>query len=111
MFATGPNNVHSRKTFDPALDFDTINGMLFHVIPNRDFVPTVSAQFLEVNALSSYNDARLELNNLDLLLPELWHLGKIYYLTNFPFDRPKTPSLPAFSDITAYTFSLTNQGC
>jgi hypothetical protein len=37
----GPNNVFSRETFDPPLDLDTINSMLFNVIPERDIVPMV----------------------------------------------------------------------
>jgi hypothetical protein len=45
LFATGPNNVFSRKTFDPALDLDTINKMMFNVIPERDIVPRVSLDY------------------------------------------------------------------
>ena len=38
---SGPNNMFSRQTFDPPLDPDVINSMLFNVIPERDIVPRV----------------------------------------------------------------------
>ena len=38
----GPGAIFTRKTFDPMLDLDTINGLLFNVVPDRDFVPLVS---------------------------------------------------------------------
>lgn len=38
---SGPNNIFSRKTFDPPLDLDTIDTMLFNVIPERDLIPRI----------------------------------------------------------------------
>jgi lipase ATG15 len=40
---SGPNNLFSRKTFDPPLNLETINSMLFNVIPERDVVPLVDS--------------------------------------------------------------------
>lgn len=38
---SGPNNIFSRRTFDPVLDIDTINTFLFNVVPERDLVPII----------------------------------------------------------------------
>jgi len=36
---SGPNSILIRKMFDPPLELDTINSMLFNIIPERDIVP------------------------------------------------------------------------
>merc|ERR1712232_20384 len=38
---SGPNNILNRKMFDPPIDLDAINTLLFNIIPERDIVPTI----------------------------------------------------------------------
>ncbi len=40
----GPGAIFTRKSFDPVLDVDTINSLLFNVITDRDYVPIVSSE-------------------------------------------------------------------
>ncbi|KAG7374006.1 lipase class 3 [Nitzschia inconspicua] len=57
---SGPNNVFSRQTFVPPLDLDTIDSMLFNVIPQRDIVPMTD----QAGLLTQSIECRAKVNDL-----------------------------------------------